>query len=115
MGSPKNNKVLEQEMRDLRDDPTLAGGSFLVNLHHLGMSIFSSTRHKEAYWALFFLCIVFFRFSAAFAVLIAGALATLASYKKPSRPKGIPLASMDLDVLLGRPIQASKDIDALPS
>eukprot|EP00413_Alexandrium_margalefii_P036685 CAMPEP_0204600930 /NCGR_PEP_ID=MMETSP0661-20131031/55721_1 /ASSEMBLY_ACC=CAM_ASM_000606 /TAXON_ID=109239 /ORGANISM="Alexandrium margalefi, Strain AMGDE01CS-322" /LENGTH=485 /DNA_ID=CAMNT_0051611765 /DNA_START=47 /DNA_END=1501 /DNA_ORIENTATION=+ len=106
---------MEEEMRVLRDEKQLAGSSLLPFLHWLGMQIFSSSRYKEAYWALFFLCLFFVGWLTTLVMLVAGLLATLASYRRPPRPPGIPLAPPSLDVLLGRPTQVSEDVPGLHS
>eukprot|EP00929_Paragymnodinium_shiwhaense_P075723 TRINITY_DN38753_c0_g1_i1.p1 TRINITY_DN38753_c0_g1~~TRINITY_DN38753_c0_g1_i1.p1 ORF type:complete len:534 (+),score=80.92 TRINITY_DN38753_c0_g1_i1:163-1602(+) len=121
MGAPKNKKAMtemqraEQEMKDLQDDATLAGSSLLSHLHWLGMQIFSKSLYRECFWALFAICFFFVSWTSALVCVVAGILATLASYKKPARPAGIPLAPQSLDVLLGRPIQVSRDVPSLHS
>lgn len=74
---------MEEEMRKLRSDGKIAGGSVIPFLHWLGMQIFSSHLYKEAYWGIFLICLLCSCWLAAFVALLAGLLSTLASYKRP--------------------------------
>lgn len=88
---------------------------FGYGLHWCGMQVFSTARYREVFWGLYFVLLLLRCWTLSCGLLSGGLLATLASYKKKSRPAGIPLAPMGLDVLLGRPMQASKDVPGLQS
>eukprot|EP00405_Crypthecodinium_cohnii_P037482 CAMPEP_0206535190 /NCGR_PEP_ID=MMETSP0325_2-20121206/5986_1 /ASSEMBLY_ACC=CAM_ASM_000347 /TAXON_ID=2866 /ORGANISM="Crypthecodinium cohnii, Strain Seligo" /LENGTH=483 /DNA_ID=CAMNT_0054032123 /DNA_START=1 /DNA_END=1449 /DNA_ORIENTATION=+ len=106
---------MEQEMRELRSDGKLGGSSLLPWLHWLGMQIYSRSLYREVFWIFWALLLIFGSWTSVLLWPLAGLVATLASYKKPPRPDGIPLAKMNIDVLLGRPMQASKDVPGLHS
>lgn len=112
---PTEMELMEEEMRKNRDTTDLAGNGLLPVLHSLGMQIFSCGRYKEAFWGVVGLCALFSGLLSSLIVLLGGVLATLASYRRPPRPAGIPLAPVNLDVLLGRPNQLSAEVPGLHS
>lgn len=119
IGTPSDQQSdaqqMEKEMKNLREKDTIAGSRILPLLHAAGMAIFGGGPVKEIYWAMVGISVVLCFWGVLFGLFCGGLLALLASYKKPTRPDGIPLAPMEFDVMLGRPVKVSTDVEGLVS
>jgi hypothetical protein len=114
-GQRTEMEEMEAEMIALRENKNLAGGMLLPWLHAVGMQVFSKSFYRELYWGIIIMFFLFGWWSSIMVSLVMGSIAFLASFKRRGRPDGIPLAPKGIDVLLGRPLQASKEVPGLHS
>lgn len=94
------DEIARDLARRLKQD--MPGGKLIPFLLGLNSKVLQHLNYKVCYWILFGFALIFFGWRVSLLVIISGAFAIGASYKRPAPPSCVPDASINLDVLMGR-------------